>query len=169
MTMSIENIINLTAALGVVLSVVFLAIQTRKNTKFVKANFYDSLASSNSEFLRQLVEDKELGKLFENAVNSWDDLNVDDKRTSNYLFIQLFRMWENTYYQNKMGILESWLWKSYKNTILSYFQNKGIQEWWCNRKQTFSVEFKDFLESSEKPNLPIKTIKDLKMIIKDEE
>jgi hypothetical protein len=166
--MSIENIINLTAAVGVIISVVFLAIQTRKNTKFVKANFYDSLASSNSEFLRQLVEDKELGKLFENAVNSWNDLSVDDKRTSNYLFIQLFRMWENTYYQNKMGILESWLWKSYKNTIISYFHHNGVQEWWINRKQTFSDEFRNFLEDSEKPKLPIKTIEDLKIVVKDE-
>jgi hypothetical protein len=165
--MSINIIINSVAAIGVILSVIFLAIQTKKNTKFVRANLYDSLASSNSEFMRQLVEKKELGTLFENAVQSWNHLNTDDKRTSNYLFIQLFRLWENIYYQNKMDTLESWLWKSYKNTMISYFHYEGIQEWWTFRKQAFSNEFRIFLENSNNPNSQIKMIDDLNKINND--
>jgi hypothetical protein len=165
--MSLDIIINSIAAVGVILSVIFLAIQTKKNTKFVRANLYDSLASSNSEFMRQLVEKKELGTLFENAVQSWNHLNTDDKRTSNYLFIQLFRLWENIYYQNKMDTLESWLWKSYKNTMISYIHYEGIQEWWALRKQAFSNEFRVFLEKSKKPNSQIKMIDDLNKINTD--
>ena len=159
--MNYEILINSIGALGVILSVVFLAFQIKKNTQTVRANYYDSLNDTNVEFLRQLIENKELGKLFEKGTNSWNTLDEDDKRTSNYLFIQLFRHYENMYYQNKMEVFEAWLWNSHKNTLVSYFHHPGIQEWWKIRRQTFSGEFRLFLESSQKPDLAIKTIEEL--------
>ena len=38
-----------------------------------------------------MIENRELGELLEKATLSWADLNEDDKRTSNYIFIQLFQ------------------------------------------------------------------------------
>ncbi|WP_285653788.1 hypothetical protein [Allomuricauda sp. NBRC 101325] len=159
--MSLELIINLLTSIAVVFSVVFLAIEIKKNTLAVRSNFYDSFANSNREFLHQLITDKDLGKLFEKGTKSWNSLSEDDKRTSNYLYIQMFRIWENLYYQNKMKVLEPWLWQSNKNTIISYFHLNGIQEWWQFRRQSFSNEFVAFLEKSTKPNNEIKVIEDL--------
>lgn len=159
--MSLELVINLLASIGVVVSVVFLAIEIKKNTQAVRSNFYDSFANSNREFLNQLIVNKHLGKLFERGTRSWNDLEEDDKRTSNFMYIQMFRIWENLFYQNKMKVLEPWLWNSNKNTVISYFHLNGIQEWWQFRKQSFSKEFVDFLENSEKPDNEIKVIEDL--------
>ena len=159
--MNYEILINSIAAIGVILSVIFLAFQIKKNTQTVRANYYDSLNDSNIEFLRQLVENKELGKLFEKGTMSWNNLNEDDKRTSNYLFLQLFRHYENMYYQNKMGVFEAWLWDSHKNTLISYFHHEGVQQWWIIRRMTFSEEFRKFLESSKKPIEAIKTIEEI--------
>lgn len=157
--MSLEAFINLIAAIGVILSVIFLAMETRKNARYVKANFYDSIANSNTRFLEKLIENPHLSKLFEQAVESWDSLSLDDKRTSNFLFIQLFRMWENMFYQNRLKTLEPWLWEnSHKNTILSYFHYPGVQQWWSHRRQTFAPEFRSFLENSKKPENQIRVI-----------
>lgn len=159
--MNLELAINLLASVGVIISVIFLAIEIKKNTQAVRSNFYDSFANSNREFLHQLIADKDLGKLFEKGAKSWNTLSEDDKRTSNYMYIQLFRIWENLYYQNKMNVLEPWLWLSNKNTIISYFHLHGIQEWWEVRRQSFSKEFVEFLEKSQKPDDAIKVIEDL--------
>ncbi|MBN3582801.1 hypothetical protein JYB64_10435 [Algoriphagus aestuarii] len=162
--MSINLIINILTSLGVIISVVFLAVQIKKNTQAVRSNFYDSFANSNREFLHQLIVDRDLGKLFEKGIQSWNMLDEDNKRTSNFLYIQMFRIWENLFYQNKMKVLEPWLWQSNRNTIISYFHHPGIQEWWVNRRQSFSKEFVDFLENSKKPETSIKVIEE---IIKD--
>lgn len=113
------------------------------------------------EYLRQMIENPALGKLMESAVNSWDDLNEDDKRTSNYLFIQLFRHWENMYYQHKLSVLDKRLWASHLNTMTGYFYHKGTQEWWRHRRMAFAEEFRCFLEKIEKPDIIYPTIKDL--------
>ena len=159
--MNLDLVINIIASAGVIFSVVFLAIEIKKNTQAVRSNFYNSFADSNRDFLAQLITDPVLGKLFEKGTRSWNNLSEDDKRTSNYLYIQMFRIWENLYYQNKMGVLEPWLWSSNKNTILSYFHLTGIQEWWSIRRQSFAIEFVEFLESSKKPENQIKVIDDL--------
>jgi len=159
--MNYEIAINLIGSIGVVLSVIFLAFQIKKNTDAVKANFYDSLNNTNIEFLKQLVEHERLGKILEKGTESWHNLNIDDKRTANFLFIQLYRHWENMFYQNKMKVFEGWLWTSHKNTMLSYFDKNGIKEWWSFRKQSFSKEFGEFLENSSKPNEVYKTVEEL--------
>jgi len=159
--MSIEVIINLIATLGVIVSVVFLGFQIRKSTQFTKANYYDSLAKSNASFLSQLIQDPKLAKLFEDAVKDWNSLSKDDKRTSNFLFIQIFRMWENMFFQNRMKILDHRNWKQHENTIISYFNYPGVQQWWQFRRQTFSEEFIKFLESSKEPKKPIIVIDDI--------
>lgn len=159
--MNIDLVINILTSVGVIISVVFLAIQIKKNTQAVRSNFYDSFANSNIEFLNQLIMNNDLGRLFEKGIKSWSSLSVDDRRTSNYMFIQVFRIWENLFYQNKMKVLEPWLWQSNKNTIISYFHQNGIQEWWQVRRQSFSKEFVEFLEKSQKPENEIKAIEDL--------
>ena len=82
--MNYDIIINSVASIGVILSVIFLAYQIKKNTQAFKANYYDSLNNTNMEFLRQLVENRELGELLERATSSWGDLNEDDKRFTKY-------------------------------------------------------------------------------------
>lgn len=156
-----ESLINLISAIAVVLSVVFLAFQIKKNTDAVKANFYDSLNNSNIEFLKQLVEHERLGKLLELGAESWNTMETDDKRTANFLFIQLYRHWENMFYQNKMKVFEGWLWESHKNTMISYFHKEGIKDWWSFRKQSFSKEFGHFLEASQKPDKVYQTVEEL--------
>ena len=159
--MNYEIIINIIASVGVILSVVFLAYQIKKNTTAVKANYSDSLNTTNMEFLRQMIENRELGELMEKAVNSWDELNEDDKRTSNYMFIQLFRHWENMYYQHELSVLDKKLWSSHLNTMIGYFHHTGTQEWWIHRRMAFAEDFRDFLEKTEKPKQIYPTIKDL--------
>ena len=159
--MNYEVIINSVASLGVILSVFFLAYQIKKNTTAVKANYSDSLNTTNMEFLRQMIENRELGELMEKAVNAWAELNEDDKRTSNYMFIQLFRHWENMYYQHKLSVLDKRLWSSHLNTMTGYFHHTGTQEWWIHRRLAFAEDFRDFLEKTEKPDKIYPTIKDL--------
>lgn len=137
--MNYEIIINSIASIGVILSVIFLAYQIKKNTQASRANYYDSLNKTNMEFLRQLVENRELGELLEKATSNWDNLNEDDKRTSNYLFIQLFRHWENMFYQHKLSVLDKQLWTNHLNTMIGYFhheerKNGGLSVKWHLQK-----------------------------------
>ncbi len=159
--MDYELIINSLASLGVILSVFFLAYQIKKNTTAVKANYSDSLNRTNMEYLRQMIENSELGELMERACEGWDELEENEKRTANFMFIQLFRHWENMFYQYELSVLDQRLWASHSNTMIGYFHHKGTQEWWIHRRVAFAQGFRDFLENSDKPAKIYPTIKEL--------
>ena len=81
--MKLDIIISLIASVGVVISVIILAMEIRKNTQAVRSNFYDSFANANREFLKQLIENEELAMLYEKGTLSWITLNENEKRTTN--------------------------------------------------------------------------------------
>ncbi len=74
-----------------------------------------------------------------------------------YLLTQLFRNWENAFYQYRQGTLEPYLWEAWRQVILSYFHQPGVQDWWQLRRTAYSKPFQEFLESSSRPDLPLDT------------
>ena len=66
----------------------------------------------------------------------------------NYLFTQLFRLWENAFFQRQEGTLDPTLWAAWEHVMCSYFQQPGVQEWWPARRLAYSSKFRDFLEAS---------------------
>jgi hypothetical protein len=158
--MKFEKVVNSIGTIGLIISLAFLGYETHVNTQTVRATSNDVINNTNIEFIRMLAENAELGKLFEEASESWNELDETGKRTSNYLFIQYFRQNENMFYQNRIGVFDDDLWLSHKVILTSYFHKNGVQEWWAVRRGAFSEDFRNFLESSGK-STSLKTIKDL--------
>jgi len=158
---AVGAVAELLGAVAVVASLAYLAVQIRQNTRAVRGAMYDSMARTNMDWLGPLVSDPQLAETFERAVDRWDGLGADDQRRINYLFIQLFRFWENVYYQSRQGTLEPRLWESWRHVMLSYFSRPGTRSWWRLRRGAFSEEFRRFLESSPPPKDPILTIEAL--------
>jgi len=78
-----------------------------------------------------------------------------------YLLTQLFRMWENAYFQYCQNTLEPGLWQVWKGVILSYYHQPGIQDWWQLRAHANSNEFWEFLETSAAPEDRIRLTREI--------
>lgn len=60
-------------------------------------------------FFAPLIRDRDLAQNFERAVGSWSELDSEEQVRVMYLLTQLFRNWENAFYQNQQGTLAPWL------------------------------------------------------------
>jgi hypothetical protein len=149
-------------AAAVVISLVYLAMQIRQNTRAVRGAMYDSMVCTNIEFLHALAVDGALAAKFERAVDEWGTLAPDDQRQANFVFFQMFRLWENAYYQSRQGTLEPWLWQSWRHLMLSYFGRAGVQNWWHSRRKVFSADYREFLESAPQLEDPMPMVSDLR-------
>lgn len=150
---AVQAVAEAIGAVAVVASLIYLAIQVRQNTRAVRASTYDGMVQASGDFLRPLIEDAGLALTFERLAVDWADDRVgsEDRTRAMYLLTQLFRTWENVYYQWRQGMLEDWLWRAWQTVILSYFSQPGIQEWWRLRHMAFSEPFQAFLERSSAP------------------
>jgi hypothetical protein len=158
---AIGAIAELLGAIGVIASLVYVGIQVRQNTRSVRAATYDAMVRTSGDFLSPLIEDPELAAAFERAVASWPEVDPRSRERVMYLLTQLFRNWENAFFQWKQGTLAQGLWAPWRRVILSYYHQPGLQEWWKVRKTAYSEEFQRYLESSEPPPVSIRTTRQL--------
>ncbi len=78
-----------------------------------------------------------------------------------YLLTQLFRHWENAFFQQQQDTLAPSLWLTWQEIILSYVHQPGIQEWWKLRRTVYTTEFRSFLEASSPPESGIRTTRQI--------
>jgi hypothetical protein len=162
---AVQAIAEAIGAIAVVASLVYLAIQVRQNTRAMRAATYDAMVRSSSDFLAPIIQDGDLAKVFESVTEAWPhpELDAKDRARGNYLLTQLFRTWENVFYQARQGTLETWLWVAWRTVILSYYHQPGIQAWWQTRHMAYSEPFREFLESSDPPPDRIRTTGELRL------
>ncbi len=138
----------LAGAIGVIASLAYLAIQVRQNTRSVRGEMYDSIVTSIVDLVEPLAQDQKLARVFETAVEDWEDVSFEDRSQMVYLLFSIFKEFENLHYQYKHGTLDPALWEGWNNLILSYYRMAGVHTWWQMRRRAFSAGFQEYLESS---------------------
>ena len=135
-------------ALGVILTVVFLAVQVRRNTAATQSQTYQAACSALAEFGALLAQDPELCRIWQTGLANPDKLVGIEYFRFAFLGISLLRRYENAFYQYHAGLIDDEFWDGYRNNLLWHFHRPGVQHWWQERRQTFSGAFCQYLEST---------------------
>jgi hypothetical protein len=97
----INALAQLMAAVGVIVSVFYLAVQIRQNTRSMRAMVVDSLARSIADLIRPMAEDRELMHAFHVVVEDWYRATNDDRMRALPLFFSTFKLFENAWFQQR--------------------------------------------------------------------
>ena len=134
---------------GVVISIIYLAIQIRANTEAERTSTYQSIVSDFGALNNTMASTPELSHLFVQAMENYHNLSADEKARISQLFFQCFRFFENMFYQHQKGYLDKEVWVGWKRLMLTYHSRPGFQTWWEHRRDVFSERFVIFLETEE--------------------
>lgn len=135
-------------AFGVIASLAYLALQIRQNTRAIRAERYESVVNSLMELVQPLVADERLATRFQQAVEDWHAVPLEDRSRLVHVLFAEFKVFENLFYQYRQGMLAPELWEGWRRLTLTYFVRPGVRAWWEMRKAAFSDEFREFLESA---------------------
>ncbi len=138
----------LLGAVGIVLSVVFLAMQIRRNTAATQSQTYQSACSALADFSATVGQDPALCRVWRIGLSTPQELDDNQYYQFAFLGISLFRRYENAFYQYHAGLIDDDFWSGHRNILSWHFHRPGIQHWWQGRRQTFSKAFCDYLEST---------------------
>jgi hypothetical protein len=142
------NIGEFLSSIGVIVSLVYLAVQIRKNTETERTSTYQSVVSDFGSLNRTMASDAKLSYLYVQAMENFAELDADEKARISQLFFATFHYFENMYYQYQKGYLEEDVWQGWKRLMLTYYARPGFQTWWSIRRDVFSNSFGEFLETS---------------------
>ena len=151
----VATVAEIVAAVGVMISVIYLAIQIDGSNKELRAqSFNDALANVHKP-LELLVQDQELSEIVRKGNLDLDSLSEAERYR--YLRWQLLRFdaYEFTYYAQINDTITPEFWKgmdsSFSHDIRGY---PGIRQFWREYQHAFADPFKTYVQQKiEESNL----------------
>ncbi len=135
------------AAIGVIPSLIYLAVQIREQNKERRRAGINILTAQWSELVKTAQEDRDFAVVFLQAIRSFEGLEAPDKLRFSAFFTRYTRNCEGMYIYYRDGALEKALWEGVERTMADYFAYPGVREWWVTRKHWLTDEFRAVVEA----------------------
>ena len=141
-------------AIGVIASLVFVGLQIRQNTRATRAQIHEQITGTYLSFLNSAILNPEAYAAGISATeDEFSSLTPGEKTVFFGTALGFFKHFELMFVQNQKGIMDEEIWEAWSVYIRMYFHQPGIQLWWKSRRNAFTGDFQEFLESSEAPEM----------------
>ena len=135
------------ASIGVMISVVYLAIQIQGSNEQLRAQFYNDTLDKLHKPLELIAQDQSLAEIVIRAETDPESLSrVEWQRYSDLQLIR-YNAYEHAYYAYKDGDLREELWKGIDANLTGRVKSKGFQKFWAQREGGFAEPFHGYVEA----------------------
>jgi len=146
------------SSIGVVGSLIFVGFQLRQNTRAMRAQIHQNITAGWLGVGPMVAgHARAFAAGIASNERSFADLPDEDKLTYMSAIFVFFKHYENMYLQYKEGFIRKQDWEAWTSHMFLYWRMSGVQLWWKRRRDAFSPEFRDFIESSPQPSMPSQT------------
>jgi hypothetical protein len=147
--MSLEDLGNIgefVAAVGVIISLIYLAVQIRQNTASIRTSTQHQLGSVFANANVIMGSSPDAGWIFLRGLRDPDELTEEEVFRFATLFQAASRLYENVFYQRQAGALDDPAWFGWVQSMKATFSGPGARAWWKARRFMFHSEFCQFME-----------------------
>jgi hypothetical protein len=140
------NLGELVGGIAVIVSLVYLAAQIRRNTRTVRASSSLAFARISQDFSAMLITDEKVARLYRLGLKDSSQFGEDQAVQFDALMITMFRDSQNIFQQYRQSQLDEEEWETFARNVLWNFHQPGVQQWWHSRRLMFIEPFRTFLE-----------------------
>ena len=139
-------ITEITGAIAVVVSVLYLGLQIRDNTKVLRSQAHYNALSLAQRPMEMMIENESLAGVVNRSYANPDAVSADDwARFGNYAFIG-FNAWEYLYYQNRDRAIPKELWVGADAYFKDLVGTKpGLTRFWSEFQISFDEPFRSYV------------------------
>lgn len=145
-------------AIGVIISLVYLAVQIRNQKTESRRAAINLLTTHWSDLMKAHVESEEFCALWLRALQSFNSLDGPSKMRFGAHLGRFLRTSDSLYLYLRQGDMEEQLWRGVERSLAGTAAYPGFQEWWATRKGWYTDDFValvDRLIVSAKPEIYI--------------
>jgi hypothetical protein len=149
--MNIETLGNLgdfIGGLAVIVSVLYLAIQIRQNSRLLKATALSAVTDSYLSFNILLGGDPKASRVFQVGLEDFSSLSEEEQRQFLNLLRLAFASYQHVHQQYERGLLDDQTWEQFRNFATSLLVLPHIGAWWKERKAVFTPKFVEALDTA---------------------
>ena len=142
---AISAVAELLGAVGVIVSLGYLAHQVRQNTRSIRAAAYQAWFASYDSLSNLLLGDAEFDALAHRAASDPRGLTPDERRWFFGVLRRAFRQFENLYYQHREGMIDRELFDAWLSIYARSAEGPAFAEFWKAESDIFSAPFREFI------------------------
>lgn len=144
----VSVVADILAAIAVVFSVFYLAIQIRRNTVATLSQTHYLTTAALSQDAATMASSADLSRVYRLGLSNFDELGEEESFRFALIATSQFRTFENLYFQHCAGLVNEDFWNGHRENILWFYHRPGMRDWWKEKRLGFSKGFREFLESS---------------------
>ena len=134
------------SAIAVIVSLIYLAIQTRQNTKAMKSASFHQVRESFSEIPLMLAQNSELASILGRVHSDPDSLTAEEVIRYEMILLTIVRRAESAYFQSAEGSLPFESWRGISETCKEALSEKLAMQWWGKTNHRFEASFREEMD-----------------------
>ena len=123
---NIASFAEIISAIAVVVSLIFVGLEIRKNTQTTEAATFQASVAHDLELLLKMGDDPKIANTFFTYRDRPDELSEEEQFQGAHLMAATIRHVENLYLQYKKGMLSEDSWNTRKPLVVSIIKSKGF-------------------------------------------
>ena len=136
------------AAVGVMLSLVFVGLELRQNTAAISATALNDLTEGSNAWMFQITSDGEMADIYVRWRDGLGELSPDEEIRIRLLIFALLRNSENAFLQTGLGVVDTLALRGYGFSGAPPFQSPSFPPLWADFKSRFHPDFVTAFDAS---------------------
>lgn len=128
-------------AIAVVVTLLYLSLQIRQNTRASQAASREAVSHITIELMMGLTADESLVVFWRRALTSPGSLDDDEKLRGAMIAYAFMESWEMAHSQWCRGVLSDKDWEKWDSVIANYMATSGFRMFWDEAKGDLGAEF----------------------------
>ena len=139
---------------AVIVSLLYLAIQIRQNSRMLKATALSATTEAYLSFNMLLGSDPEAARVFQVGLEDFASLTEAEQRQFLNLLRACFVSYQHVYHQYENGLLDDEMWEQFLRASTHLLAIPHIAVWWEDRKSAYTPQFVQSLERAPQSAAP---------------
>ena len=135
------------SGLAVVVTLVYLAIQIRHNTRAVRSSMHQDMIESSSRIAESISDNSDLGRIVLKADQDYDGLTSEERIRFEAYAERIFANFESVFYSYRNSMIEEDLWDSWKSSYLGDISRDSIRRLWQVQRPPHLQDFMEFIDA----------------------
>ena len=151
---AIGAVAELLGAIGVIVTLVYLAYQIRQNTQSNHMSALQMTSEQDTAFWSSISGDEQLADILIRGNRELRSLSEVENARYAAVMMQLYRFWDYQLELFRGGIMPAVMWESTLASMTASLSTSGVRSWWKNANHQFSAPLREMVDELLRDRVP---------------
>jgi len=134
------------SGLAVVVTLIYLALQIRHNTRAVRSSMHQDMVGSTARIAESVSDNADLGRIVLKADEDYDNLTKGEFIRFEAYAERVFGNFESVFYSYRNSMIEQDLWESWEASYLADISRNAMRRFWHEDRPMHLRDYMDFID-----------------------